>query len=511
MANDNNSGTNELKHGAIGGVALVFLVVAAAAPLGASATNTPLIFWLGNGPAAAFDFVIIGILLLLFSVGFTAMSTHITNAGAFYTYISLGLGKKFGTAAGFVAVAAYNLLSVYLVTAGGTFASSIVEQELGLTIPWWLISLIFAAIILTFSYFGIEGGTKFLMVCLVCEITILFIVDGTVLIKEGFGAYPLSVFSFDTLINGGVPGGIGLGVCFAFLSFIGFEATAIFGEETRNPRKTIPRATFAAVILIGIVYSFSAWSVTAATDVSGAAIFGTAEMAEAYIANGGVGAYDPTSISAVATAGYDHLYHDVAEYYCGGLVGHLFNWFLLISNFASWMGAHGMASRYLYAFSRANLLPKAMEKTNKAKSPFVACCVNIALGLGISYIMALCGLDPYSQIGAICSAIAIVGIMAMEIIVNISVIVYMRKHNSEPGFGHNIFATTICPILAFLGLGYILFLLLANFSLLSGYESLAINIFIAGITVIIGIIGYIVAIQKEKKGLLVDPTDIITD
>ncbi|MBR2789961.1 MAG: hypothetical protein IKD70_05015 [Eggerthellaceae bacterium] len=79
MAND-NSGGNELKHGAIGGVALVFLVVAAAAPLGASATNTPLIFWLGNGPAAAFDFVIIGILLLLFSVGFTAMSTHITNA-----------------------------------------------------------------------------------------------------------------------------------------------------------------------------------------------------------------------------------------------------------------------------------------------------------------------------------------------------------------------------------------------------------------------------------------------
>lgn len=76
---------------------------------------------LGNGSAAAFDFLIIAVLLLLFSVGFTAMSTHITNAGAFYAYISMGLGKRFGTAAGFVAVAAYNLLSVYLVSAGGTF------------------------------------------------------------------------------------------------------------------------------------------------------------------------------------------------------------------------------------------------------------------------------------------------------------------------------------------------------------------------------------------------------
>lgn len=143
----NNSGDNQLKRGAIGGIALVFLVIAAAAPLGASATNTPLIFMLGNGSAAAFDFLIIAVLLLLFSVGFTAMSTHITNAGAFYAYISMGLGKRFGTAAGFVAVAAYNLLSVYLVSAGGTFASSIIEMELGISIPWWVISLVFAAII----------------------------------------------------------------------------------------------------------------------------------------------------------------------------------------------------------------------------------------------------------------------------------------------------------------------------------------------------------------------------
>ena len=249
----NNSGDNQLKRGAIGGIALVFLVIAAAAPLGASATNTPLIFMLGNGSAAAFDFLIIAVLLLLFSVGFTAMSTHITNAGAFYAYISMGLGKRFGTAAGFVAVAAYNLLSVYLVSAGGTFASSIIEMELGISIPWWVISLVFAAIILTFSYFGIEGGTKFLMVCLACEVAILAVVDLSVLIQDGPGAYPLDVFSLDMLFNGGVPGGIGLGVCFAFLCFIGFEATAIFGEETRNPRKIIPRATYAAEILIGLV------------------------------------------------------------------------------------------------------------------------------------------------------------------------------------------------------------------------------------------------------------------
>lgn len=493
---DQEGQSNQLKHGAISGIALVFLVIAAAAPLGASATNTPLIFMLGNGPAAAFDFVIIGILLLIFSVGFTAMSTHITNAGAFYAYISMGLGKRFGTASGFIAVAAYNLLSVYLVSAGGTFAASILEQELGLVVPWWGVSLVLAAIILLFSYFGIEGGTKFLMVCLVCEITILAIVDFSVVFNEGLGAYSLSVFSLDTLVNGGAAGGIGLGVCFAFLCFIGFEATAIFGEETKNPRKTIPRATFAAVIIIGVVYSFSAWSVTAATGASGAEIFA------------GAGAADPTSVVSVSEVAYDHMYHDVAVYYCGEGVGHLFNWFLLISNFASWMAAHGMASRYLYSFSRANLLPKPLEKTNKAKSPFIACCVNMVLGLGISFIMAACGLDPYSQVGAICSAIAIVGIMAMEIIVNIAVIRYLRKHNNEEGFGHNIFQTTIAPVLAFVGMGYILFLVLSNFNLLTGFEEFGINLFLGCLMLIIGVVGYIVAVVLDKKGNLTDPVSI---
>ena len=495
MANQNGQ-NNELKHGAIGGIALVFLVIAAAAPLGASATNTPLIFMLGNGPAAAFDFVIIGILLLLFSVGFTAMSTHITNAGAFYAYISMGLGKKFGTASGFIAVAAYNLLSVYLVCAGGTFASSIIAQELGIEIPWWAVSLILGAIIMVFDWFGIEGGTKFLMICLACEVTILAIVDISVLVNEGPGAYTLSVFSIDNLFNGGVPGGVGLGVCFAFLCFIGFEATAIFGEETKNPRKTIPRATFAAVIIIGLVYSLSAWSVTAATGASGATIFA------------GMGAADPTSVVSVSEVAYDHMYHDVAVFYCGEAVGHIFNWLLLISNFASWMAAHGMASRYLYSFSRAQLLPGALQKTNKAKSPFIACCVNMVLGLGISYIMAICGLDPYSQIGAICSAIAIVGIMAMELIVCIAVVGYMRKHNNEEGYGHNIFQTTIAPILSFIGMAYILYLVLSNFNLLSGYEEFGINLFLGGLMLVIGVIGYIVAVVLDKKGALTDPVDI---
>ncbi|MDD6786089.1 MAG: hypothetical protein PUD81_07555, partial [Eggerthellales bacterium] len=101
-----------------------------------------------------------------------------------------------------------------------------------------------------------------------------------------------------------------------------------------------------------------------------------------------------------------------------------------------------------------------------------------------------------------------VGIMAMELIVCIAVVGYMRKHNNEEGFGHNIFQTTIAPILSFIGMAYILFLVLSNFNLLSGYEEFGINLFLGGLMLIIGVIGYIVAIILDKKGALTDPVDI---
>ena len=216
----------------------------------------------------------------------------------------------------------------------------------------------------------------------------------------------------------------------------------------------------------------------------------------------------PITWLALAAEDPAGLYWSVAVSHCGEAIGHIFYWLLLISNFASWMAAHNMCSRYLYAFGRADLLPKALEKTNKHKSPFVAACVNIVFSLVATFILALFQLDPYSQIGAICSAIAIVGIMLLELAVCVAVILYMRKHNSEPGFGHNVFQTTIAPIIALIAMGYVMWLVLSNFTLLTGFESLPINLLLGGFMIIIGVIGYLVAVNLDKKGRLADPQSI---
>ena len=64
---------------------IVFLVVAAAAPLAAMIGTVPLAFAIGTGAGVPAVFVFAGVTLLLFSVGYAAMSRHIVHAiGALY-------------------------------------------------------------------------------------------------------------------------------------------------------------------------------------------------------------------------------------------------------------------------------------------------------------------------------------------------------------------------------------------------------------------------------------------
>jgi amino acid transporter len=61
-----------------------------------------------------------------------------------------------------------------------------------------------------------------------------------------------------------VSGSLGTAIMFAIASFIGFEATAVFRDEARDPERTIPRATYLALILIGVFYTLSSWAVVSA-------------------------------------------------------------------------------------------------------------------------------------------------------------------------------------------------------------------------------------------------------
>jgi amino acid transporter len=91
-----------LTKGRLGVAGIVFFVVAAAAPMAGMTGVVPVAAVLGNGAAVPGAYVFVGIVLLLFSVGFAAMSHKVTNAGAFFAYVGKGLGKNKGDGSDFV-------------------------------------------------------------------------------------------------------------------------------------------------------------------------------------------------------------------------------------------------------------------------------------------------------------------------------------------------------------------------------------------------------------------------
>ena len=123
------STTDTLRKNALGVPHIVFFVIAAAAPLTAVVGVTPAAFMLGNGPGVPVTFILVGLLYLVFSIGFTAMSGHVLSAGGFYAYIKAGLGPAFGVAGALIALVTYTSVAVALYGLFGFFLNDLVTAE----------------------------------------------------------------------------------------------------------------------------------------------------------------------------------------------------------------------------------------------------------------------------------------------------------------------------------------------------------------------------------------------
>ena len=205
-------------------------------------------------------YIFAGLVYLIFAVGFTAMSRHVGSAGAFYVFVSQGLGKSWGAAAGAITLLTYIEIQIAVYAFFGIVLAGIGESA-GLVLPWWVWACICMVVVDFFATRNIEFSGKVLGVCMIGEVAVLLILDIAILIQGG-GPEGINFTSFtpDAVFSTG----LGISLLFAVASFIGFEATVIFAEEAKNPRRTIPAATYVAVIAITVFYAFSAWCMVVA-------------------------------------------------------------------------------------------------------------------------------------------------------------------------------------------------------------------------------------------------------
>ena len=224
-----------LKKGRLGVLGIVFFVVAASAPLVGMTGAVPVAMLAGNGAAAPGAYLAVGIVLLLFSVGYTAMAHKVTNTGAFVAYVGRGLGIKAGVASAFISIVGYVTIQLAIYGFFGAILSGQMAA-LGLELPWYVWSIIAWALVTALSLLSVDVGAKVLGTLMILELLSLIITAVAILANGGPEGWNIGAsFAPDQIFAGGFGGGAVIAIAFAFASFIGFEATAIYGEESIDP------------------------------------------------------------------------------------------------------------------------------------------------------------------------------------------------------------------------------------------------------------------------------------
>jgi amino acid transporter len=438
-AQPRGGGSTELAQGSLNVAHIVFMVMATVAPAGGAVAILPLAIGLGVGVGTPGMYVFVMAIMLLFAAGFTRMVPFVHNAGAFFAYIVRGLGRPVGLAGAYIATTAYIALAAATGGAMGFFASGSVETFTGVSLPWWLYTLAGLVIVLILGYLRITLAAGVLGVALVLELIVVLVLDIAIIAQNGFGSLPSASFKPSEIFVSGV---VGVGMIFAFSCYQGFEGTAIYAEEARDPERTIPRATYISMACIGLFFVLTSWAFLASSSNAPAA-----------------------AASSPGTFAFD-----LSDQFVGTAWTRILEVLIVTSCFAGMLAFHNASSRYMFALGRDGFLPRPLRTLHPTyQSPTVAGGTAFAVELVLVVGFALAGLDPLTNLSASLTGFGAVGLMVLITTTSLAVVVFFVRRG-QFGWGY-----TVAPVLAMIGFGAVTWFALTNFPAITGTDSKVIN------------------------------------
>ncbi|KQR20042.1 amino acid transporter [Agreia sp. Leaf335] len=462
--------------GQLGTRSIVFMVIAAAAPLTVIGGNVPLAVGSGNGAGAPIGFALAAVILLLFSVGFVTMTPFVREAGAFFSYVTAGLGARLGLGTAFTALVAYTAIQVGVYGYMGWAVGDLVTYFGGPDAAWWLYSFAAMAIVAVLGYRHIDLSARVLGVALALEILVVVVLDVVIFASGGDSGIATETFDPATVFTPG----IGVAVLFALTGFIGFEATAVFRDEARNPEKTIPRATYIAVIVIGVFYAVSCWALIT-----------------------GVGAGNAVAVAQKTLDGEGNLLLDTATRYLGPIMRDVIQVLLVTSLFACVLSFHNVIARYQFSLANKRVLPSALGRRHaRHHSPSVSSIVQTITAAIVLAVLALSGLDPLVGVFGSMAGVATVGMVILMLLTSVAVFVFFLR---RPALAEGRTAgARVFPVLAVLGLIVAMWLVLSNFTLVTG-GSVAVSTALALVPVVALLLGIVLGARlRLDRGAAID-------
>ncbi len=450
----------KLKGGAVGLVGVLFLTVTGSAPISAMLFNTPISVGYGNGIGTPAGFLVAAVVLTIFGVAYVAMARKVTTAGGFYSFISHGLGRELGMASGVLMVVAYSVFEVSLL-GGFAYFAQLKAASAGIHLGWFWFALAAALVIAVLCYFDVELSARILGIGLLCEIVTLIGFDIVSFVNGHVSAAAINPANAFKGLHAGRFGGsaiaagaAGIGIFFAFWSWVGWEMAPNYGEESRDPKRNVPRALYISVIGLGIFYTLTSWA--------------------------GISGYSSIKSAAyVAQNDAANFFFRPAQQFSGAFLRECLSWFIITGSFACAMAFHNTTGRYMYALGREKVLPAKLGETHAThKSPHIASSVQSVIAIVILVLFALFATVnnklgagdsvAYIQVYGLMAVMGVVSILAIQALVSVAIFWYFRTHHKEE---HHWWTTITAPILAVLSQAYVLYLAIKNLNFLgSGYS-----------------------------------------
>ena len=457
--------SRRLARSELGTADLVFFVVAAAAPLTVVAGVVPLAIRTG-GLSAAYGYLIPGAILVLFAIGFTAMSPRVRNAGAFYSYISMGVGRPAGVGGSYVAVIAYNAMTICLLAGFSVYGQSTIRSLTGADVPWPILAAVGLAAIIALGYFKVTLGARVLGVALTLEVVVLVIYEIAVFSSGGRNGFETSMFDPGVLLNPG----FGAMLVLTAGGFIGFEATAIYAEEVRDPKRTVPRATYIAIAFLAVFYTISVWFVFVAFGSEDALAFAQSD--------------DVSSMVFVSITQYVGVW--LAD---AGQV------LLVTSAFAAALAFHNAAARYHFTMAREGLLPRPLAAVSrKHGSPVGGVLLQGAIAAIVLGFAAIVGADPYLVVFLWSAAPGVIGILLLEAATAVAIVAYFRRNRSD----HSPWRVFVAPAAGGIGLFVLVWLCVSQLDLLTAAEPI-VNVLLMAPLVVGAVFGAVQAVVIRRR------------
>ena len=460
----------QLRRRRLGVIHLVFFSVAASAPLtvlGGGVTTTFAVTGIAGVPLS---FLLLAAALALFAVGYAAMSRHVANAGAFYSYLAQGLGPKWAVGGSFVALVSYNAIGIGLYGLFGSGFADFASATFGVDLPWWIWSLCALVLVGALGVLRVDLNARVLAVLLIAEIIVVALYDVSAFNAPAGGDVSFAGLDPSQLF---VPG-VGAVFAFSVAGFIGFESSAIYSEECRNPRLTVARATFVALAFTGVYYALSAWAM--AVNV------GSDNLQAAAGENG------PGLVFAV-----------LAEHW-GTPVADLGNLLFLTSVFAAILSFHNGVARYLFALGREEVLPSVFSRVGASSGgPVVGSLAQSTLSVVVVIVAVVTATDPVLELFTWLSGMSALGVILLMTITSVAVIGFFRRRRASVSRWQR----QIAPALATVVLAALVVLLVVNFDGLLGTEpDSPLRWILPGVVLVAGLLGagWARIMQRSRPG-----------